>query len=82
MGMEQSPMGRNLFAHIACHFCRRPEAGATVEAIQEFLQAFFPVRSQFELPPGYRNRFLHVDELRAWEQQQRKVRIKGAKSWR
>ncbi|XP_038060985.1 N-acetylglucosamine-1-phosphotransferase subunits alpha/beta-like [Patiria miniata] len=26
----------------------------------------FPIVSQFELPREYRNRFLHVDELREW----------------
>ena len=41
-----------------------------VTALHNFYESFFPVRSQFELPAGFRNRFLHVSELRAWRQSQ------------
>ncbi|XP_062580822.1 N-acetylglucosamine-1-phosphotransferase subunits alpha/beta-like [Saccostrea cucullata] len=40
----------------------------TVKAIlQDFYEALFPLRCQFELPREYRNRFMHVDELREWK---------------
>lgn len=55
------------------HLTRRPEAKATVEAVQDFLQAFYPKRSQFELEHGFRNRFLHVADLREWQHQQKQV---------
>ena len=34
--------------------------------VRDFLESMFPKPSQFELPPEYRNRFLHVDELNEW----------------
>ncbi|XP_041472270.1 N-acetylglucosamine-1-phosphotransferase subunits alpha/beta-like isoform X1 [Lytechinus variegatus] len=34
--------------------------------LQDFYESLFPVVSQFELPRDYRNRFLHIDELRDW----------------
>ena len=34
--------------------------------IVDFYEALFPNPSSFELPREYRNRFLHVDELREW----------------
>ncbi|XP_061181061.1 N-acetylglucosamine-1-phosphotransferase subunits alpha/beta-like isoform X2 [Saccostrea echinata] len=44
------------------------EDAKTVKAIlQDFYEALFPLRSQFELPREYRNRFNHVDELREWK---------------
>ncbi|KAK3581579.1 hypothetical protein CHS0354_031927 [Potamilus streckersoni] len=43
------------------------EQAKTVKAIlQDFYESFFPIQSQFELPRDYRNRFLHVNELREW----------------
>ncbi|XP_071956276.1 N-acetylglucosamine-1-phosphotransferase subunits alpha/beta-like [Antedon mediterranea] len=34
--------------------------------LQDFYESLFPLPSQFELPPEYRNRFLHMDELYKW----------------
>jgi len=34
--------------------------------LRDFYESFFPKPSRFELPAEYRNRFLHVDELREW----------------
>eukprot|EP00054_Salpingoeca_dolichothecata_P026884 m.194339 g.194339 ORF g.194339 m.194339 type:complete len:327 (-) comp25794_c0_seq7:31-1011(-) len=49
---------------------REKSAAEVVTALQHFYHAFFPLRSQFELPAGYRNRFLHMSQLRAWHNQQ------------
>uniref|UniRef100_W5NDH4 N-acetylglucosamine-1-phosphate transferase subunits alpha and beta n=1 Tax=Lepisosteus oculatus TaxID=7918 RepID=W5NDH4_LEPOC len=39
----------------------------TVKAVlRDFYESMFPVPSQFELPREYRNRFLHMRELREW----------------
>ncbi|MBN3321959.1 GNPTA phosphotransferase, partial [Atractosteus spatula] len=39
----------------------------TVKAVlRDFYESMFPVPSQFELPREYRNRFLHMRELRQW----------------
>ena len=54
---------------------RLPTAGDVVDALQSFYQAFFPLRSQFEHPPGYSNRFLHVQDLRAWQARQAEARV-------
>ena len=32
----------------------------------DFYESWFPLPSQFELPSNYRNRFLHVHQLREW----------------
>lgn len=37
-----------------------------VRALQHFYTSYFPQPSAFELPPGTINRFLHMDELRAF----------------
>jgi len=34
--------------------------------LHDFYESFFPKPSRFELPAEYRNRYLHVDELREW----------------
>ncbi|XP_051911382.1 N-acetylglucosamine-1-phosphotransferase subunits alpha/beta isoform X2 [Hippocampus zosterae] len=40
---------------------------ATVKAVlRDFYDSMFPLPSQFELPREYRNRFLHMDELKEW----------------
>ena len=44
-----------------------------VAALHNFYEAFFPIRSQFELPTGFRNRFLHISELREWRAEQAKL---------
>ncbi len=52
---------------------RLSSAREVVEALQNFYEAFFPKRSQFELPAGFRNRFLHMDDLREWQASQAQV---------
>ncbi|XP_022336372.2 N-acetylglucosamine-1-phosphotransferase subunits alpha/beta-like [Crassostrea virginica] len=43
------------------------EEAKTVKSIlRDFYESVFPLRSQFELQREYRNRFIHVDELREW----------------
>lgn len=32
----------------------------------DFYESLFPHPSQFEIPGSFRNRFLHLDELREW----------------
>jgi len=44
-----------------------------VSALHDFYEAFYPVRSQFELPIGMRNRFLHMKDLREWQRRQKRV---------
>lgn len=34
--------------------------------LQDFYESFFPISSQFELPPNYRNKFLYVEDLEKW----------------
>ena len=34
--------------------------------LQDYYESVLPIQSQFELPREYRNRFLHVDDLRQW----------------
>ncbi|KAF4518392.1 hypothetical protein B566_EDAN010484 [Ephemera danica] len=36
--------------------------------LQDFYESILPIPSNFELPQMYRNRFLHVSELRSWRQ--------------
>ncbi|XP_069085115.1 N-acetylglucosamine-1-phosphotransferase subunits alpha/beta isoform X2 [Pleurodeles waltl] len=39
----------------------------TVKAVlRDFYESMFPIQSQFELPREYRNRFLHMQDLREW----------------
>lgn len=35
--------------------------------LHDFYESVFPLHSQFELSLEYRNRFIHVDELREWK---------------
>ncbi|XP_072340883.1 N-acetylglucosamine-1-phosphotransferase subunits alpha/beta isoform X1 [Scyliorhinus torazame] len=50
--------------------------GATVKAVlRDFYESLFPVPSQFELPREYRNRFLHVHELREWRTYRDKLKF-------
>ncbi|KAL6116726.1 gnptab [Pungitius sinensis] len=40
---------------------------STVKAVlRDFYESMFPLPSQFELPREYRNRFLHMEELKEW----------------
>lgn len=41
--------------------------------VHDFYESLFPTPSQFELPPEYRNRFLHVRDLREWRAERRLV---------
>ena len=34
--------------------------------VQDFYEGLYPLQSQFELPREYRNRFLHLEELKTW----------------
>ncbi|XP_049840079.1 N-acetylglucosamine-1-phosphotransferase subunits alpha/beta isoform X3 [Schistocerca gregaria] len=43
--------------------------------LQDFYEALFPAPSSFELPPEYRNRFLHVSELEAWRASRNIARV-------
>eukprot|EP00039_Didymoeca_costata_P011413 m.160069 g.160069 ORF g.160069 m.160069 type:complete len:1577 (-) comp15166_c0_seq2:5-4735(-) len=52
---------------------RKKSAEPVVDALHNFYQSMFPVRSQFELDVGSRNRFLHVSELREWRKHQQKI---------
>ncbi|BFZ05151.1 hypothetical protein BsWGS_08190 [Bradybaena similaris] len=45
---------------------RKDEARTVKAILQDFYESLVPVPSQFELPRDYRNRFLHMDELREW----------------
>ncbi|EHB06654.1 N-acetylglucosamine-1-phosphotransferase subunits alpha/beta [Heterocephalus glaber] len=48
----------------------------TVKAVlRDFYESMFPVPSQFELPREYRNRFLHVHELREWRAYRDKLKF-------
>ena len=48
----------------------------TIKAVLvDFYETMFPVPSQFELPPFYRNRFLYIHELNEWRQYRDIVRI-------
>ncbi|XP_072123501.1 N-acetylglucosamine-1-phosphotransferase subunits alpha/beta isoform X2 [Mobula birostris] len=50
--------------------------GATVKAVlRDFYESLFPVASQFELPREYRNRFLHMHELREWRAYRDKLKF-------
>ncbi|GFT50884.1 hypothetical protein NPIL_95291 [Nephila pilipes] len=51
------------------------EAEVIRAVIQDFYESLFPTRSQFELSPEYRNRFLYVSELRDWRWTRDIIRI-------
>lgn len=40
---------------------------------RDFYQSLYPKRSFFELSPSYRNRFLHVNDLRQWKRDRAKI---------
>ncbi|XXQ39478.1 EF-hand domain-containing protein [Plasmodiophora brassicae] len=44
---------------------RNPEPSVKT-ALSEFFEAYYPMRSPFELPPGTTNRFLYIGPLRWW----------------
>lgn len=43
----------------------------------DFYESLFPVSSQFELPNNLRNRFLYVDELKAWRKERQKFEFRS-----
>eukprot|EP00058_Branchiostoma_floridae_P023700 XP_002609190.1 hypothetical protein BRAFLDRAFT_125953 [Branchiostoma floridae] len=45
---------------------KQKDAQLVKAVIVDFYEAMFPLPSQFELPREYRNRFLHMNELREW----------------
>ncbi|CAC5391910.1 GNPTAB [Mytilus coruscus] len=45
----------------------KPDAQTVKAILQDYYESVLPIQSQFELPREYRNRFLHVDELRQWK---------------
>ncbi|KAG8196334.1 hypothetical protein JTE90_013819 [Oedothorax gibbosus] len=51
------------------------EAEVIRAVVQDFYESLFPMRSQFELAPEFRNRFLRVEELKEWRQTRDLVRI-------
>ena len=53
----------------------RSEDNAVAKAIlQDMYESLFPKPSSFELPPEFRNRFLHIDELQAWRKTRNTIR--------
>lgn len=48
----------------------------TVKAVlRDFYESMFPIQSQFELPREYRNRFLHMQDLREWRMYRDKLKF-------
>jgi UDP-N-acetylglucosamine-lysosomal-enzyme len=39
----------------------------------DFYESLFPTQSQFELPDNLKNRFLYVDELKSWKNEERRL---------
>ena len=46
----------------------KPDAEIIRTVLKDFFESMFPVPSQFELSSKYRNKFLYIDELRAWKE--------------
>eukprot|EP00795_Rhopilema_esculentum_P003109 gene3108-1404_t len=44
-----------------------PQSKLIRTILKDFLESQFPERSQFELPPTYRNKFLKIEELIQWK---------------
>ena len=44
----------------------KPGADMAKIVLLDFYQSLFPLQSSFEIPGLYRNRFLHLHELKAW----------------
>ncbi|XP_021926152.1 N-acetylglucosamine-1-phosphotransferase subunits alpha/beta isoform X2 [Zootermopsis nevadensis] len=54
---------------------KREEDNAVARAIlQDMYESLFPKPSSFELPPEFRNRFLHITELQAWRANRNTIR--------
>lgn len=43
--------------------------------LYDFYLSLFPFPSEYELPRGYRNRFLHVEELQDWKTRHYRIKI-------
>lgn len=41
-----------------------PDSAKTLQILKDFYESLFPIPSIFELPPGQRNEYLYIDELR------------------
>lgn len=53
----------------------REEDNAVARAIlHDMYESLFPQPSSFELPPEFRNRFLHMTELQAWRTNKNNIR--------
>lgn len=54
---------------------KREEDNAVARAIlHDMYESLFPQPSSFELPPEFRNRFLHMTELQAWRTNKNTIR--------
>lgn len=42
---------------------------------RDFYQSLYPKRSSFELSPLYRNRFLHLADLRQWKRERDRIHL-------
>lgn len=58
---------------------RKPNAEKAQAALRDFYEALLPKRSAFELEDGVRNRFLYVNQLHAWQQEQ--AHIERLQNW-
>lgn len=47
----------------------RKENEIVKAVVQDFYLSLYPKRSKFELSSQYRNRFLHVDDLKRWKEE-------------
>ena len=54
---------------------RKHDANMAKMVLLDFYQSFYPLPSQFELLPQYRNRFMYVSELEEWLQMKESVQI-------
>jgi len=53
----------------------REEDNAVARALlQDMYESLLPQPSSFELPPEFRNRFLHMTELQAWRASRNTIR--------
>ncbi|KAL5473979.1 hypothetical protein EMCRGX_G028549 [Ephydatia muelleri] len=54
---------------------RKHDANMAKMVLLDFYESFYPLPSQFELLPQYRNRFMYVSELEEWLQMKENVQI-------
>lgn len=53
---------------------RRSENEVIRALLNDFYRSLYPIKSSFELPSQYRNRFTHLDELLEWRANRTKAR--------